>query len=100
LGQLETVQALPLTGRIGLVDEWLGVDASLELSQPAEIWAFPIQTISQSEGGFELVHQSSTVVPHWQFIADADGRWGVRITMKVDTSTAKVHAHPEAAVMC
>jgi alpha-amylase len=100
LGQLETVQALPLTGRIGLVDEWLGVDASLELSQPAEIWAFPIQTISQSEGGFELVHQSSTVVPHWQFIADADGRWGVRITMKVDTSTAKVHAHPEAAVRC
>ncbi len=100
LGQLETVQALKSTNRIGLVDEWLGVDASLELSVPAEIWTFPIQTISQSEGGFELVHQSSVVVPHWQFTADELGRWGVRISMKIDTSTAQVRELQEAAVMC
>jgi alpha-amylase len=100
LGQLETVQALRTTNRIGLVDEWLGVDTSLELSVPAEIWTFPIQTISQSEGGFELVHQSSVVVPHWQFKADELGRWGVRISMKIDTSTAQVRELHEAAVMC
>jgi 4-alpha-glucanotransferase len=100
LGQLETIQSLPATDRIGLVDEWLGVDASLELSHPAEMWTFPIQTISQSEGGFELVHQSSAVVPHWQFTADETGRWGVRITMKIDTSTARIHELSEVAVMC
>ncbi len=99
LGQLETVQSLPATNRIGLVDEWLGVDASLDLSCPAEIWTFPIQTISQSEGGFELVHQSSVVVPHWQFTADQSGRWGVRIAMNIDTSTAKTPELHQAAVM-
>lgn len=99
LGQLETVQSLPLAEKIGLIDEWLGVDACLELSHPAEFWTFPIQTISQSEGGFELVHQSSTVVPHWKLTADESGRWGVRIAMNIDTSTAKQQDLLRAAVM-
>ena len=42
--------------RIGLVDEWLGLDVSLAASKVGGFWAFPIQTVSQSEGGFELVH--------------------------------------------
>lgn len=99
LGQLETIQSLPESDKIGLVDEWLGVDASLELSHPAEFWTFPIQTISQSEGGFELVHQSSAVVPHWKVTADEFGRWGVRIAMNIDTSTAKQQDLLRAAVM-
>ncbi len=99
LGQLETIQSLPESQTIGLMDEWLGIDASLDLSQPAEIWTFPIQTISQSEGGFELVHQSSAVVPHWQFTADPSGRWGVRISLNVDTSKAQIRQLHEAAVM-
>ncbi len=43
------------------------------------IWTFPIETVSQSEGGFELVHQSVVVQPHWLVTADADGRWSVTI---------------------
>ncbi|HAH45032.1 MAG TPA: hypothetical protein DCM07_09300, partial [Planctomycetaceae bacterium] len=49
-------------------------------SAPASIWTFPIETISQSEGGYELVHQSSVVIPHWEFVADEHGRWSVTIT--------------------
>jgi alpha-amylase len=99
LGPLETVQSLPAGLRIGLVDEWLGVDASLELTQPAEFWTFPIQTVSQSEGGFELVHQSSTVIPHWKFFADAYGRWQVRIQLTVDTSMAQARKLAEPATV-
>ncbi len=73
----------------GLVDEWLGVDASLDLSQPGGIWTTPIQTVSQSEGGFELVHQSTAVIPHWNFVADETGCWSVRIRMTLDTSAAQ-----------
>ncbi|WP_437185996.1 alpha-amylase/4-alpha-glucanotransferase domain-containing protein [Planctomicrobium sp. SH668] len=97
LGQLETVQSLPAGMRIGLVDEWLGIDASLELTQPAEFWTFPIETVSQSEGGFELVHQSSTVVPHWKFTADHAGRWQVRIQLTADTSIAQARKLAELA---
>ncbi|HWL07966.1 MAG TPA: alpha-amylase/4-alpha-glucanotransferase domain-containing protein [Planctomicrobium sp.] len=88
LGRLETVQSLPPLLRIGLVDEWLGVDASLEFTHPAECWTFPIETVSQSEGGFEAVHQSCVVVPHWRFIPDQTGRWQVRIQLTADTSIA------------
>jgi alpha-amylase len=49
----------------------------------------PIQTVSQSEGGFELVHQSCAVVPHWEFLVPADGRWTVQLTLSLDTSAAQ-----------
>jgi len=96
LGQLETVQDLASTERIGLIDEWLGLDAALDLSQPGGIWAFPIQTISQSEGGFEAVHQSCAVIPHWEFMAPQDGKWSVKIVLSVDTSAAQARRLREA----
>ncbi|MFO0918930.1 MAG: alpha-amylase/4-alpha-glucanotransferase domain-containing protein [Planctomycetaceae bacterium] len=89
LGPLETVQDLANISRFGLVDEWLGLDVSLELSEPAGLWTEPIQTVSQSEGGFELVHQSSSTTPHWEFMAPADGRWNVEITLTLDMSAAQ-----------
>lgn len=88
-GRLDTVQVLPACERIGLVDEWLGIDVALDCSQTGDIWTFPIQTVSQSEGGFELVHQSACVVPNWQFTAPDDGRWSVQLKMSVDTSVAQ-----------
>ena len=97
LGQLESKLDLEKIDRIGLVDEWLGLDAALDLSSPASIWTFPIETISQSEGGYELVHQSSVVIPHWEFVADDEGRWSVTITLSLDTSAAQAKALSEAA---
>lgn len=51
LGLLDAQLSLEPMDRIGLVDEWLGVDAALETSVPAGMWAMPIQTVSQSESG-------------------------------------------------
>ncbi len=92
LGPLQTQLNLPETTRIGLVDEWLGLDVAVELSQPASLWAFPIQTVSNSEGGFETVHQSCSVMPHWQIQADVNGRWSVEITLSLDTSAAQARS--------
>jgi alpha-amylase len=96
-GQLQTIHDWTNAERIGLVDEWLGVDASLDVSQPASIWTFPIETVSQSESGFELVHQSTTVVPHWEFTAPADGTWTVKIRLVIDTSMREARNLREAA---
>ena len=65
LGQLGT--QLDLAERRGAqpCDEWLGIDVGLTASRPTHFWTFPIETVSQSEGGFELVHQSVVVLPHW-----------------------------------
>jgi len=89
IGTLDSQQQLAASDRIGIVDEWQGLDVSLELSEPTGIWTFPIETISQSESGFELVHQSVTVVPHWEFIAADNGTWSVEIRLILDTSLAR-----------
>jgi alpha-amylase len=89
LGQLGTRLDLSEARSLGMVDEWLGIGVDLRASRPTGFWAFPIETVSQSEGGFELVHQSVAVLPHWIVQGDADGRWSVTIHMAVDTSRAE-----------
>lgn len=99
LGQLDSTQDVPESDRIGLVDEWLGEDVSLELSEQATIWAFPIETISQSEGGYEAVHQSCCVIPCWEVQGDAEGRWTVRISLSIDTSAAQARKLRQSAAI-
>ena len=55
-----------------------------ELDEAQRLWCFPIETVSQSEGGFEGVYQSSAVVPHWFVRGDESGRWEVFIRLSVD----------------
>jgi hypothetical protein len=88
LGTLDTQLDQAAAERISLVDEWLGLDVALELSRPGGIWTMPIETISQSEGGFEAVHQSVCVVPHWEFMMPDDGAWVVDLRIVFDCSVA------------
>jgi 4-alpha-glucanotransferase len=99
LGQLQSVHSLSEFERVGLIDEWLGIDVSLETSVPAEMWIFPIETISQSEGGFEAVHQSCAMVPHWEFIVPEDGRWKTTFRLAIDTSAAQARKLREEATI-
>ena len=88
LGPLQTQLDLQQTWQLGLVDQWQGIEVGLSWDQPAQLWTFPLETVSQSEGGFELVHQSVVVVPHWRVIPDRAGRWSAVLRMKLDTSRA------------
>ncbi|HEY2838587.1 MAG TPA: alpha-amylase/4-alpha-glucanotransferase domain-containing protein, partial [Pirellulales bacterium] len=74
---------------IGLVDEYLGIDVGLKSSRACGVWTYPVETVSQSEGGFELVHQSVVVQPHWLVEADSAGRWIVTMELSIDTSLAE-----------
>ena len=93
LGELGNQLDLRETTGIGLVDRWLGIDVGLSCNRPTNIWAFPIATVSQSEGGFEAVHQSVAVMPHWLIAADAEGQWGV--TMRLSLQTLKQQVQQE-----
>jgi hypothetical protein len=96
LGQLGRRLDLVGCDVLGLTDEYLGLELLLRFSQPANMWAFPIETVSQSEGGFELVHQSVAVLPHWQVSGDAQGRWSVSMQLAIDTTLAESRAEREA----
>ncbi len=79
LGQLGERLDLNDVRGLSLSDRWLGVDIDLRTNRDSGVWAFPVETVSQSEAGFELVHQSVCVMPHWIITADAEGRWAVTI---------------------
>ncbi len=97
LGHLGAWLDLSAADNLAMVDQWLGLDVSLSVDRPTGFWTFPIETVSQSEGGFELVHQSIAVLPHWIVTPDAEGRWSVEISLAVDTSEAESRATtPEA----
>ncbi|MEQ1827358.1 MAG: alpha-amylase/4-alpha-glucanotransferase domain-containing protein [Pirellula sp.] len=83
MGQLGTVLNIESTDYLGLIDKWLGVNVQLTTNRPTSLWAFPIETVSQSEGGFELVHQSVCVMPNWCVQGDTDGRWSVAMDLIV-----------------
>ncbi|MFM7076751.1 MAG: alpha-amylase/4-alpha-glucanotransferase domain-containing protein [Planctomycetaceae bacterium] len=76
LGELGSRQDLPGATSLGLVDDWLGIEAVVTVDGGAAgMWAFPVRTVSQSEGGFEGVHQSVAVMPRWIVEPDGEGRW-------------------------
>lgn len=89
LGQLGTQLDLANVDALGLADEWLGIDVELRVDRPTNIWTYPIETVSQSESGFELVHQSVVVNPHWLVEAGSDGRWSATMTLAIDTTAAE-----------
>ena len=98
LGHLGTrLDAHDLMG-LSLTDEWLGMAVQLEISRPTGVWTHPVETVSQSEGGFELVHQSVAVIPHWHITPDQDGRWSVAMRLAVDTSMAEQRMETSSAV--
>lgn len=89
LGQLGSQLDLRDAETLYLTDQWLGIDVGLSANRPTNFWTYPVETVSQSEGGFELVHQSVAVHPHWYIEADAGGAWSVVLRLSVDTSLAE-----------
>jgi alpha-amylase len=99
LGQLGTRLDLADVFGLNLTDEWQGIDVGLKMSRKTRFWTFAIETVSQSEGGFELVHQSVAVLPHWIVEADKDGRWSVTMQLSLDTSRAEAKMPAEVAAI-
>ncbi|MGE3776765.1 MAG: alpha-amylase/4-alpha-glucanotransferase domain-containing protein, partial [Pirellulaceae bacterium] len=98
LGHLGTRLDLQDVDGLGLVDEWLGIDVRWTANRPSQLWTFPVESVSQSEGGFELVHQSVVLQPHWMVFPDAEGRWSVTMQLGVSTALAERRQEQSAKV--
>jgi alpha-amylase len=97
-GHLGTHLNLLNVDSLALTDEWLGIDVELRCDRPMNLWTFPIETVSQSEAGFELVHQSVVVEPHWFIEAGNDGRWAASMTLAIDTAPTEKRPTPAEAI--
>ena len=54
------------SAKLTVVDEWQRVQITLETRPQACWWIVPIETISQSELGFERVYQGSAILAVWK----------------------------------
>lgn len=66
---------------IGIKNSIISTDINLSLSRRCTLWRYPIETISQSESGFEREYQSSVLIPNWRFILMQGGEWEVSIKL-------------------
>jgi alpha-amylase len=57
---------LPDIQTLGMRDEFFGFELQLKYSPAVELWRFPVETVSQSEGGFESVYQGSCIAGCWR----------------------------------
>ena len=98
IGQFGESQTLEEARSISLTDQWLGLQATLSTETPAKIWAYPVHAVSQSESGFELVHQAVCVQPSWIVRGDANGRWSTRLNLKLAIDGSRHFSNSEEAL--
>ena len=53
-------------GEVRLEDDWSGIRLAFQLEPACGFWRFPIETVSQSEDGFERNYQASSLLFHWR----------------------------------
>ena len=99
LGHLGSILSLNQAEELNLTDGWLGLSVSLKSDQPGGFFTYPVQTVSQSESGFELVHQCVCVQPHWTIVGDSNGRWACRMKLSMQTGLTDVEAKPNQATV-
>jgi len=52
---------------VRLRDESVGFEVSLDVAPTSQLWRFPLETVSQSESGFEKTYQGTVLLFHWRF---------------------------------
>jgi len=74
-----------------LPDEWeekpgrlvlLGGKLELEFSPEPELWHFPLETLSQSEEGYDIIRQGMCFLPHWRVSLPAKQKFSLTILLR------------------
>lgn len=82
--KLGSVGSVPDVPWVRLVEEWVGLAVKVAWEAPAVLWRFPIETISNSEAGFERVYQSSVIVPHWRLMVAPGAVWRTAFQLQIE----------------
>ncbi len=80
---LDSIGELQNVSTLALVHQYFKLDVQLAFDRPATLWRFPIETISNSEGGFERTYQSSCLLPHWWVPLAPGESWRVNMRLSL-----------------
>ena len=75
--------AATTASELRIVDEWQKVAVTLNAPDASEFWIAPIETVSESEEGFERVYQGSQILTVWPLELPAAATWKCRLVMSV-----------------
>jgi hypothetical protein len=71
---------------IGQGNDYVGVAVRTFVGEPAEAWWAPVETVSNSESGFERVYQGSGLLLSWPVRLAEGERWARSIRHEVSTT--------------
>jgi alpha-amylase len=64
-------------------DDGFDLEVVMQFSHAIDLWAFPVETVSLSEGGFERTYQGTSVAPILRTGISAGGTVAFKITLAV-----------------
>lgn len=70
-------------GTVRLVDEWQDVAVTIDAAGARETWIVPVETVSESEEGFERVYQGSQILPLWSVTLSPGAAWEATVTLSI-----------------
>jgi alpha-amylase len=82
---LGTMLQLREIRHLALRDEWQRLDFEVDLSVPAEVYTYPIETVSQSEAGLERVYQGTAMLFTW--LLPQTCPTSLRVAMDIQTTS-------------
>lgn len=72
------------SGVLRLVDEWQNVAATIEAPSAAHFWIAPVETVSESEDGFERVYQGSQILLVWPLDLKPGKPWQADVALRIE----------------
>ncbi len=63
--------------------QFLGRRLELTFSPSPEVWSFPLETLSQSEEGYDIIQQGVCFLPHWRISLPGQKKFIFTATLRV-----------------
>ena len=83
-------------GSIGFGNDWVGIRVAATPEPAADAWWSPIETVSNSESGFERIYQGSALLISWPVtLAPGETR---RVSLRQAVTVTRDHAAAEGIV--
>jgi hypothetical protein len=74
--------------RVLVVDKWQDVAVQIAGSGSPNTWIAPIETVSESEEGFERVYQGSQILTVWDVELEPGKSWSREVTLEISKASA------------
>jgi len=81
--KLDSMGELKETNLVAMHLGWLNMDIKFSWGNAAKLWWYPVETISNSEGGFERIYQGLCIMPIWIVALKPGESWNKKLIVNL-----------------